>query len=130
MARRLLAVPSAPTSPLLVIPRPAVAAAVDVAETVAVVVVDSVVVDSAVVVVAVTVGVVVASVVVAVAEIVVAVVVVTVAAVVALQGTEVALATSRGRRRGSIKDEIMMMMIPRGIMIMGGRMNRATWVGE
>lgn len=128
MERRLLAAPSAPTSPLLVIPRPAVAAAaVDVAETVAVVVVDSVVVDSAVVVVAVTVEVVVASVAVAVAEIVVAVVV-TVAAVVVLRGTEVALATSRGRRRGSIEDELM--MIPRGIMIMGDRMNRATWVGE
>lgn len=125
MEHRLLAAPSAPTSPLLVIPRPAVAAAVDVAETVVVVVVDSVVVDSAVVVVAETVEAVVASVAVAVAETVVAVVV-TAAAVVVLQGIEVALATSRGRRRDSIEDE---MMIPRGIMIMGGRMNRATWVG-
>lgn len=128
MGRRLLAAPSAPTSPLLVILRLAVAAAVvDVAETVAVVVVDSVVVDSAVVVVAVTVEAVVASVAVAVAET-VAAVVVTVVAVVVLQGIEVALATSRGRRRGSIEDETM--MIPRGIMIMGSRMNRATGVGE
>lgn len=118
MARRLLAVLSAPTFQLPVTPHPVVV----VAETVAVVVVVAAV-DSAAVVAAVTVVAVVASVVVVVVVTVVAVVVVTVAAVVGLQGTEVALAISRGRRRGSIRDE----MIPRGIVVMGSRMNRATW---
>lgn len=122
MARRLLAVLSALTSQLLVIPHPVVVVAETVVAVVAASVVAVVVVDSVVVVVVVTVVAAVASVVVAAVEIAV-VAVETVAAVVGLQGTEVALAISRGRRRGSIKDE----MIPREIVVMGGRMNRATW---
>lgn len=122
MARRLLAEPSAPTSPLPVIPLPE-AAAVGADSAVVVVVATVVDVVASVVVVVVTVVAVAASVAVAVAET-AAAVVETVAAVVVPQGTGVALAISRGRRRDSIRD---LMMIPRGIMIMSGRMNRATW---
>lgn len=122
MARRLLAEPSALTSPLPVIPLPGVVAVV--ADSAAVVVVATVVaVVASVVVVVVTAVAVVVSVAVAVAETAVAVVE-TVAAAVVLQGTGVALVISRGRRRDSIRDS---MMIPRGIIIMSGRMNRATW---
>lgn len=122
MARRLLAVLSAPIFQPLVILHPVVAAVETVVAVVAVSVVAAVVVDSVVVVVAVTVVAVVASVVVAAVET-VAAAVVAVVTVVGLQGTEVALAISRGRRRGSTRDK----MIPRGVMVMGGMMNRATW---
>lgn len=123
MVRILLVVPSAPTSLLPVTPHPVVA----VAETVVVVVAAVVgsVAAVAVIVVAVAASVTVVAAVASVVVVVAETVAETVAAVVVLQGTGVASAISRGRKRGSIRDEIT---IPRGIMIMGGRMNRATWV--